>query len=172
MGYTITIGEANPVWPTDPDESNEPDWEVKGLALDGAPEFPGDSMTGKGSSRSPSYSTWSEFCRNTGLYDLFFGARYEPGREVTRDVCLMRSHPGVAMLRPSDLLEIRHARIQWEAKSWPTPERIAGWDPTKAWNDNSEPDPRYDGNLARLIWLEWWVAYALENMKRPALGNR
>ena len=172
MGYTINIGSAEPEWPANLDEDVEPGWTVEGLAREDAPTFPGDEMTGNSSSRSPSYSTWANFCRETGLYDLFFGARYDGSTEPTRDVCLMRKHPGVAALRPADLLEIRHARIRWEAKPWPTTERIAGWDPTKAWNDNSEPDPRYDGNLARLLWLEWWVTYALENLKRPAVGNR
>jgi hypothetical protein len=37
--------------------------------------------------------------------------------------------------------------------------------------DVREPDPRYDGNLARLRWLEWWVDWALKNCKLPAVGN-
>lgn len=169
MGYTITIGEAEPEWPTHPDEDNEPGWTVKGRSRADAPTFPGDGMTGFSSERSPSYGGWSGFCRETGLHDLFFGSR---NGEWTRNVSLMRQHPGVAMLRPEDLLEIRHARIQWEAKKWPTEERIAGWDPNYDFRTGGEPDPRYDGNLARLIWLEWWVDFALQNCKRPALGNR
>ncbi len=172
MGYTIKVGEAEPRWPENLDEDNEPDWTVKGFSLPEAPSFPGDDMTGRGSARSPSYSAWGNFCDETGLRDLFYGAdARNNGGKYTRDTCLIRSHPGVAILKPSDLLEIRHARIQWEAKPWPAEERIAGWDPTLNWNDTREPDAKYDGNLARLLWLEWWVDWALTNCKRPALGN-
>lgn len=171
MGYTLTIGSAAPEIPDDLDEDNEPGWRVQGMAHPDAPSFPGDEMTGKGSSRSPSYSAWADFCDATGLRDLFYGASpNNNGGKYTRDVCLIRSHPGVALLRPADLLEIRHARIQWEARKWPTEERIAGWEGRDPFS-KAEPDPRYDGNLARLLWLEWWVAYALENIKLPAMGN-
>jgi hypothetical protein len=170
MGYTITIGNAVPRVPTNLDEDIEPDWTVEGATHPEAPSFPGDGMTGKGSDRSPSYGGWAEFLDAAGLRDLFFGARGDGGN-WTRDVSLMRKHPGVALLRPSDLLEIRHARIQWEAKPWPAEERIAGWDPDLKWSDTREPDPKYDGVLARLIWLEWWVEWALANCKLPAVGN-
>lgn len=174
MGYNLTIGEAESRWPNavEIEEDNEPGWYVRGFALPSAPTFPGDDMTGNGSGRSPSYSAWGAFCRETGLHDLFYGASpNNNGGQYTRDTCLIRSHPGVAALKPADLLEIRQARERWEAKPWPTEERIAGWDPTLKWNGTREPDPRYDGNLARLRWLEWWVAWALDNCKRPALGN-
>lgn len=174
MGYSLTIGHAEPAVPSgdDLDEDNEPGWGVETVVLETAPQFPGDGMTGQGSQRSPSYSGWGNFCRETGLHDLFFGASpNNNGGQYTRDVCLIRRHPGVAILRPADLLEIRQARERWQARKWPTEERIAGWDPTLRWDEEREPDPRYDGNLARLLWLEWWVAWALENCKVPAMQN-
>lgn len=174
MGYSLTIGNAEPRVPTgvDLDEDNEPGWCVRTVTREDAPEFPGDGMTGKTSDRSPSYSAWANFVDEVGLRDLFYGAdARNNGGKYTRDTCLIRRHPGVAILRPADLLEIRQARERWEAKPWPTVERIAGWDPTRKWDDTREPDPRYDGNLARLRWLEWWVAWALENCAIPALEN-
>jgi hypothetical protein len=179
MGYTIKVGNAGPHVPTE-DYDNTPDWEVEGMSHPEAPTFPGDDLTSNTNARSPSYLVWANFLEEVGLLDLFFGAdgRNMPGKKATREVCLMRDHPGVALLRPTDLLEIRQARERWEAKSWPTAERIAGWDPderlhpwSKDFDSKREPDPRYDGNLARLRWLEWWAAYALANCKTPAVGN-
>lgn len=175
MGYSLTIGNAVPRVPKgeELDEDNTPGWTVNGAAHPEAPTFPGDGMTGNGSGRSPSYSQWSNFVDEVGLRDLFFGAdaRHNGGKH-TRDVCLMRDHPGVALLRELDLLEIRQARERWQAKRWPTEERIPGWDPDHRWDSSGEPDPRYDGNLARLLWLEWWVAWALKRCELPAFGNR
>lgn len=170
MGYTIKIGNAEPELPTE-DYDNTPGWKVDGTSHPEAPVFPGDGMTGNGSDRHPSYSQWADFCREVGLYDLFFGCASWNKERSARETCLMGHHPGVAILRPADLLEIRQARERWEAKPWPTAERIAGWDPTLHMFDQREPDPRYDGNLARLRWLEWWVTWALANCKVPALGN-
>jgi hypothetical protein len=83
----------------------------------------------------------------------------------------MREHPGCALLREPDLDEVRQARERWTAKAWPTPERIPGWDPDCMPWDHREADPRYDGNLARLLWLEWWMTWTLANCKVPAIYN-
>ena len=169
MGYRITIGNAEPTVPTE-DDDNQPGWAVIEYSHPEAPVFPGDDMTGNTNVRSPSYTVWAEFCREAGLYDLFFGASTSTKEKSTREVCLMPRHPGVALLRRSDLLEIRQARERCAAKRW-TGERVPGWDPTMTWTDTREPDPKYDGCLARLLWLEWWVEWALTNCKTPALGN-
>lgn len=172
MGYDILIGEAEPYFPS-PDEmeyDREPRFKVNLRSHPDAPEFPGDDMTGKGNRRSPGYSAWSDFIVEVGLYDLFFGARSSE-RSPTRDTCLMRDHPGIAMLRPEDLVEIRQARERWEAKPWRAEERIPGWDPTLKLFEDREGDPRYDGYLARLLWLEWWIGWALDNCKVPAMYN-
>ena len=175
MSYDIYIGNGYMAVPTPVDDgTNEPHIEVKGMVHPEAPEFPGDTMTGKGNSRHPGYSQWSDFCEMAGLHDLFFGARWNGAGQAkpTRDMCLMRGHPGCALLQPSDLLEIRQARERWEAKPWPTSERIPGWDPNFKWSDKGEGDPRYDNILARLLWLEWWVTWALANCETPCLFNR
>lgn len=172
MSYSIYIGEAYLAVPSEDDltkyDDIYPSVEVKGMAHPEAPSFPGDDMTGRGNGRHPGYSQWANFVDDVGLRDLFFGAR-DGG---SRDASLMRDHPGCAILRPCDLVEIRQARGRWEAKPWPAPERVAGWDPTLMPFDQREADPKYDGNLARLIWLEWWVTWALANCKVPAIYNR
>jgi hypothetical protein len=147
MGYTIKIGNAVPVMPQGEDR-----WAVVGGESPDAPSFPGEEAS---STRSPSYTQWANFCRDVNLVSLL-GERG----------ALMASHPGVALLRPSDLAAVRAALLAWRERPWPTAERIAGF------NDyDVEPDPRYDGNLARLLWLEFWIDWALRNCEYPALGN-
>jgi hypothetical protein len=34
-----------------------------------------------------------------------------------------------------------------------------------------EGPARYDYMLARLIWLDWWMRWALENCETPAIEN-
>lgn len=160
MGYTLTIGNAVPRMPSqseiDDDEDRTPGWDVNGGESEDAPSFPGDE---RGSARSPSYSGWAEFCRATGLSSLFFGAQGFARREniAERDTCLIHQHPGVTLLRALDLVEVRHAVALWKAKPWPTEERIPGFDP--------------ELNLARLLWLEFWIEWALKNCEHPAIGN-
>lgn len=174
MGYDIYIGEADPYFPSGEEREYDrtPRFKVATRCHPEAPVFPGDGLTENSNHRAPSYGTWTDFARDVGLYDLFFGARPVYGEKITREVSLMREHPGIALLTASDLLEVRQARERWEAKPWPASERIAGWDPAHRWTDPGEPDPRYDGGLARLLWLEWWITWALANCKAPAIYNR
>ena len=152
MGYTIKIGHAAECQPLR--------FEVQDERSDDAPTFPNDEMTGNGNERSPSYTAWAEFCRETGLHELFFG---EDG--------LMRRHPGIAALTGDHLDEIRRARERWQAKAT-LPPGFEGF-PTKLPDGTyGSPDAgRYDYQLARILWLEWWVAWALEHAHRPAIQN-
>lgn len=78
MGYTFWIGEAVL---EDADLRDEEggyaltvDISVKTLSLPDAPRFEGDELTGNSNERSPSYSTWTDFCRDEGLYELFYNS--------------------------------------------------------------------------------------------------
>lgn len=161
MGYDFRIGNAVP-------ESSKEDgllrarWIVEPKKLDHAPTFPNDWMTGNGNSRSPGYSAWGGFCRETGLYDLFF----------SKSDGLCSNHPGCELLNSSHLATIRGALDSWKAKATKPP----GFADLPKFNPASgaveTPDEgKYDHQLARLIWLEWWVAWALENCETPAIQN-
>lgn len=161
MGYTLKVGNAVPVMEYNCNEYRKYLWTVESGTCVDAPTFPGDWSTG--SIRSPSYSAWADFCRNVGLSHL-----------LGDKSILLPEHPGVARIIPSDLEEVRDAIAEWKAKKWPTSERIPGWDPktmSKPWLPAEELDPRYDGNLARLLWLEFWFDWAIKNCERPAFGN-
>jgi hypothetical protein len=175
VGYSFTIGEAR-MEPSSPEEiadGESPGIDVgaEGFARDDAPTFPNDEMTGNSSSRSPGYSVWSDFCEATGLYELFFGPADE------RYLGLLYQHPGCARLVPAHHATIAAALERWRAAhpgavpGFPT--YAKGADGKMVWGDAGPVlvDTHYDATLARLIWLEWWVRWALANCALPALEN-
>lgn len=172
MGYDIYIGQGVIDDPYGTDLTTKgytPNVRVvvKSLALESAPIFPGDAMTGNGNSRHPAYSGWARFAVSVGLHDLFFDKEHG----------LMAEHPGTVRLCHWHLAAMREGLQTWRATH---PEAIPGWCecPTCApfrFQVSAVPAATHvdlDGDLARLIWLEWWVAYALSNCSVPCLHNR
>lgn len=114
-----------------------------------APSFPGDP-TGNTNQRLPSYSDWHDFCQDVGLYDLFYH----------HDVGLIRTHPGWFEFWQKHLKIVRNARIAYQ-KKWPNV--------SPGWHDYG--DNLVSGNMARIMWLEWWMKYALEHFDHPGISN-
>lgn len=121
-----------------------------------APTFPNDDMTGNSNNRHPGYSQWSEFLRIAGLYDLFFNRR----------TGLMRQHPGHAELQECHAQAIEQALMRWKASH---PDAQPGFE-AFSWGEDV-PEVGYDSILARLIWLDWWVKWALEHCEHAAIYN-
>ena len=148
MSYDIYIGQVViRAYPEDDD--NRIKLVVEEMQHPDAPSFEGDEMTGKSNARHPGYHQWGEFTRRTGLHGLFFAT----------DTGLMRDHPGIKLLRKQDLDFIRVCK---EAYYKRYPHTTPGFG-TYATDE--------DACLARLIWLEWWVDYALKNCSLPAIYN-
>jgi len=160
MGYDLVIGDAFVV----PGEADSPSIRVwaETVRHPDAPRLSGESE--QHSYRSPSYTGWAHFCRDAGIYDLFYG-----------DAGLLARHPGAATILPEHLVTVREALARHLAKPWPAGERICGWEEATAERDwraiNDTPDPRYDGTWARLVWLEFWFDWALQNCKNPCFAN-
>ncbi len=164
MGYTIKIGQAEI-------RSDDLDWheygfEVTDVELPEAPRIEGDVNPGK-NYRWPSYSVWTDFTRDVGLYSLFF--EDSGGGEG-----LMKPHPGVVVLRPEHGATIRGALEAYRLKH---PGAVARFDvhppgtsPVDEWTAPAQ-HPNCDYALARLEWLSWWVDWTLANCSRPALEN-
>lgn len=153
MGYTIKIGQAEPA-EVDSD-THEYEFSVVDLVLPEAPAAPGD-VNPHANYRWPSYSVWAEFCRNVGLYELFYAD----------DGGLIRPHPGVVVLREHHAETIAGALRAHRAKY---PSAIARFE-----EDNFRTPPQFDTcdySLARLEWLDWWVRWTLKNCSRPAIAN-
>lgn len=144
MGYYITIGERVL---REHDEYDECSYGVDDITLPEAPAFPGDALP-HANKRAPGYSQWAAFCRNVGLWDLFFAEPY---------VGLFRHHPGVARITPAVNAAVQAALATYRAKSGRKP----GW----------SADGTLDYDLSYLEWLAWWFDWALKNCKRPIIEN-
>jgi hypothetical protein len=160
MGYTIIIGNATPEFSKD-DGDLYARWTVEGKELPDAPTFPHDEMTGNSNVRSPSYSGWADFCREAGLHDLF----------LLQHDGLMGEHPGCQMVKPSDLQFVQAALTKRKQTSTLPP----GFSDVKFNKDSQSweniDEGKYDAALARLLWLEFWMKWALENCETPAIQN-
>ena len=148
MGWSVTIGEAvleecgGSVYVAARPE-NLPD----------APLFPGDP-TGRTNGRSPSYSTWADFESKVRLQRLFGKWREVEG------TC--------ARLLPEHSAAIRYALSTYTEEM--------GGDKVPGWCEGTMVDCTdtcgHDPTLARLLWLDWWVSWALRNCDIPVIEHR
>lgn len=151
MGYIINIGNAVPRHSKEYGELYAR-WAVEDATSGDAPTFPHDEVTGNSNSRSPSYTGWHEFCRKAGIEDLWYD----------KNEGLLREHPGCFILTPTHHARVKEALERWRAHAT-LPPGFSGW--------HGEDDGKYDAILARLIWLEWWMDWALKNCETPAVEN-
>lgn len=121
-----------------------------------APTFPNDNLTKNGNDRHCSYSAWDEFCCKAGLHDLFFNKKHG----------LMREHPGHQPLKDCHAEEIGRALARWKEAH---PNTIPGFEQWALYGD--APVVGYDYTLARLIWLDWWVKWAMSHCEHPGIYN-
>ena len=152
MGYNLTIGNAVLGQPYP--ETNEYFVDVEGFEHPEAPAF--GEPTDHTSERWPSYSGWYDFCDEVGLTEVFYDA--EGG--------LMKSHPGTAALTRDHLAVIEKALVRRRAMNGGKEPGFPDETPEGALVENGK-----DPQLARLVWLEYWVRWVLENCERPAMRN-
>lgn len=153
MGYTFRVGNAVPFFSKSSFPELEAKWEVEGKFLPEAPFFPNDGSEHT-NDRSPSYSDWSDFCKLTGLYDFFYNSYGH----------LHAGHPGCIGIRQKDLDLVEKALERYQKIAT----KLPGFDDDD-FDDRQES--QYDGNLARLMWLHWWMKWAIENCETPAIQN-
>jgi hypothetical protein len=167
MGYDIRIGNAQVEKHIESDGDMWAKWAIDGAEASDAPKFPNDTWTENTNHRAPGYGIWAQFTKDAGIHDLFFN----------EETGLMRSHPGCVKLEQSHLAAVETARRVWEERASQAgkvlPPGFTGWetrnDDTGEWDIPDEG--KYDHTLARLIWLEWWMRWALENCETPAIEN-
>lgn len=119
---------------------------ARGETQPNAPAF--GEPTDYTNNRWPSYSAWANFCRDTGLYDLFY---WDNGR-------LKGGHPGAHPITKEMQIEINAAL-----------ERIQKLHPDA--KPTFENEIEIEGTLCRLTWLKYWVDWSLENCKHPVIAN-
>lgn len=118
---------------------------------------------------SPSYNTtWSDFCRDVGLYEVFFGAKDERGNNASEwsDLpILISNHPGAAFLYPEHLAAFEQAEAAFRGKHC-VPE-------TRPPDDAPEADLEVWYDAQRLAWLIYWTRDALQPWNHnPVFYNR
>ena len=153
MGYTIKIGEAIVDVDYDFDYVTV---DVRDEKHDNAPAY--GEPTDFTNQRWPSYSGWNEFCKDTGLYDLFYDD----------DKGLIRPHPGEKPLKQEHLDMINEAVECRQKENGGKPAQT--WDPKISITEDSRINDG-DSQLSRLLWLQYWVKWALENCKQPINKN-
>lgn len=156
MAYDICIGNAKPYHHKEDGELTA-GWDVETIRRNDAPTFKNDDLTKNSNCRSPAYSVWDDFLTQTGLKSLF----------MDNDHGLMREHPGCFMFGLSHLHTVQNALQQWKKKRSQPLE--PGFEPM--FPKEGEVIEPCDPILARLIWLEWWMRWTLENCETPAIQN-
>jgi len=171
MGYNIAIGEA--VFRGSKEEAYLSVW-ADSEVHDAAPSFPNDELTGQSNERSPSYIGWADFCRETGLYGMFFGlnGRRNPYMEgdpnCHRDQPIMADHPGYAAINNEDAFAVKQALEQHILKHGELNPGFTNWAASEA---DTPTNALQCATRARLIWLDYWVRWAVENCAHPVIAN-
>ena len=143
MGYDFRIGELLAEGEPEEDCFN---WFVQTVRHPNAPTFTGDELTGSSNYRSTTYSGWESAIREAGLYDHFYKPNYG----------LICRHPGYKVLSAYDLQVIKAARKAYQKKCALPPGFEEG----------------QDSVLAVLIWMEFWIDWALEHCHQPVFLNK
>lgn len=171
MGYSLIIGEA--AFEGSKEDAYLQIW-ADPQSHDTAPVFPNDEMTGNSNYRSPSYCGWSDFCRDVGLYGMFFGidGRHNPYMEgdpdCHREVPILAEHPGYALLNEQDVLAVRQALDRHIAEHGHVEPGFRSWDERP---EDAPANATACAQRARLLWLHYWTKWAVENCKWPILAN-
>ncbi len=165
MGYDIVIGNAVPHFDWDACGDTRPlaEWQVERETL---PNAPNSDDAGQSNLRSPSYTSWEDFLRKVGLHGLFFDG-YEG---------LMSQHPGTAKLTKEHAEGIEAAAAKWRAANPDAQPRYCECMACDPWIARQrQPPPPHDSNASgtavRLVWLEFWVRWAVDNCEHPAIQN-
>jgi hypothetical protein len=152
MGYNFIIGNAV-LEEIDPDNPGRPP-RVENAEHPDAPAF--GEPTDHTNERWPSYTAWRDFCKEVGLVDLFYN----------KNSGLIAQHPGACELTQVHLDEIARALEH---------RRASNGDKEPGFEDETPEgeliDTGKDAQLARLVWLEYWVRWALRNCEHPIFRN-
>lgn len=171
MGYDLIVGEA--CFRGDKDEAYLRVW-AEPQAHDAAPVFPNDPMTGNGNLRSPGYSAWTDFCRDVGLYGMFYGKDGQrnpymhPDPNCHRETPILSDHPGFQAINEADVLAIKHALDQHIAKHGKLVPGFRDWHEK---DEDAPPNAMECAQRARLIWLHYWCDWAVKNCTWPVIAN-
>lgn len=163
MGYNIGIGELEVTYndeyiSIDARAETHPD----------APDLGNGDASGKGNYRYPGYSSFANWCDELNIRSVFYeegGTDYYSGKVRWN---MKGGHPGATPLTQSIYDTIKSTldkyRLDHPNSVLPTAENTKDLKPF-------DDDPEHDYTLARLVWFEFWMKWALENCKQPVISN-
>ncbi len=154
MGYTIKIGNATPKFSKDDGELYAA-WVVELVDKKDAPAF--GEPTDFENQRRPAYTAWEDSMKALGLHSMFFS--HGDG--------LMSQHPGCKIINAKHVAKVKDAIAKRRAINGGKPAGFFSYD-TKS---NTNFDNGNDPDLARCVWLEYWMSWAVENCDTPAIEN-
>ena len=143
MGYTLTIGELH----CEEDLAElfmnnfNGTYYVPTVRLEDAPAF--GEFTDYTNERMPSYAGWADVTKHTGMTNLMEE--------------LMPTGVGFAHLTEKHHHQIKEILHNYRTK--------IGFDKKPGYNEGEDPA------LGRLIWMEYWISWALKNCKKPVFLN-
>lgn len=165
MGYNLSIGEAK-VEPAD-EYGGQVEIGVAIVTNPNAPHIANENINENSNQRWPSYTAWCDFVEAVELKALFFDE--EEG--------LLAQHPGAVYLLHKHAKTLTEALDRYRSRNpdalpgfvlelspWATPEQVAS-------QERPPKGKRFDATLARLVWCEWWVRWALDNCTVPIFKN-
>ena len=163
MGISIRIGEAvlkeRDWYEDDNDDIYFCYYDVDDMCLDEAPDLLNDDFVRNSNCRLPACTAWVEFTKETGLYEFFFN----------KETGLFSPLYGCAAFDKKDVEVVQQAlkaRQQYADEHGLVPGFEPG-DPEERKNFKIKIDP----TLLRLIWLEFWMNWAINNCKNPAITS-
>lgn len=164
MGYSLTIGEAKIF--VDKDENY--------IHLVAQPMYDDKCLdfldSDKNSVRLPSYSNWASFCKDVGLYDLFF--------DKFNGECILHHHPGTYLLTKATLEQFEKAKNKYLI-DFPNAKPVTKCRFNEEYFKKSYMDRRkvelkiqeHDWIITRLEWLCFWTKKSLNECINPILEN-
>ena len=159
MAHHIFIGNAEPIYN---EELNEYCWIVKKIRHESAPTLINDKLTGNSNYRGPSYLAWHNFIIEAGLQNLLEGPES------------LMPESGCKKINNEHLAIVNNALNEW-TDSHDLPAGFHDWEDFEVDEQTDEWEipsgQKYDWILARLIWLEYWINWAINNCENPALYN-
>jgi len=151
MGYSLSIGEAvMDVVPEDEWGDGQINITVEEVRNDDAPAF--GEPTDYTNQRWPSYTSWWNFAEFTGMENILF--------DVDANENIRGGHPGHFLITDMFKDAIDTAMKDYTNKY---PDAVPSF-------EDFENRP-HDGHLCRMVWLQYWVDWALENCKNPIFLN-
>ena len=161
MGYTIKIGEA--CW----ESPKEYDWDYaeEGVYLrldaksekhDNAPSF--GEPTDFSNERWPSYTSWYEFLKDANIVNFFYD----------KNERTIGGHPGGFMLTERHRAMVEGASVYLKTLY---PKAFEYAENGGKWPDNKDEIIDGYGCCSRIIWLKYWVNWALDNCDHPVVAN-